>query len=103
MENFFLEDHEYKMLLDRLKIHFGNDFGIFVACEEKKVKTLDCSAYFNYGDPAVNLCTLSKCNYLIGPASTFMTWAAFLNNVPTCYIDRTNYKSKDLVFEEVSF
>jgi hypothetical protein len=99
----FLEDHEYKILLDRLKIHFGNDFGIFVACEEKKDKTLDSSVYFNYGDPAVNLCTLSNCDYLIGPASTFMTWAAFLNNVPTCYIDRTNYKSKDFAFDEVSF
>ena len=99
----FLEDHEYKILLDRLKIHFGIDFGIFVACEEQKDKTLDSSVYFNYGDPAVNLCTLSNCDYLIGPASTFMTWAAFLNNVPTCYIDRTNYKSKDFAFDEVSF
>ena len=99
----FLEDHEYKMLLDRLKFHFGNDFGIFVACEEQKDKTLDDSVYFNYGEPAVNLCTLSKCDYLIGPASTFMTWAAFLNNVPTCYIDRDNFNSKQLVFSEVSF
>ena len=72
-----------------------------ISCTKDEI--LDESAYFNYGEPAVNLCTLSKCNYLIGPASTFMTWAAFLNNVPTCYIDRTNYKSKDLVFEEVSF
>lgn len=99
----FLEDHEYKMLLDRLKIHFGNDFGIFVACEEKKDEILDESAYFNYGEPAVNLCTLSKCNYLIGPASTFMTWAAFLNNVPTCYIDRDNFKTKELRFIETTF
>ena len=99
----YLEDHEYKFLIDRLKKQFGNDFGIFVACEEQKDQTLDSSVCFNYGDPAVNLCTLSKCNYLIGPASTFMTWAAFLNNVPTCYVDRTNYNSKDLVFAEVSF
>lgn len=99
----YLEDHEYKVLIHRLKKYFGNDFGIFVACEEKKNDLLDQSAYFNYREPAVNLCTLSRCDYLIGPPSTFMTWAAFLNNVPTCYIDRTNYNSKDLVFAEVSF
>ena len=99
----FLEDHEYKVLIDRLKTHFGNEFGIFVACEEKKDEILDEYAHFNHGEPAVNICTLSKCDYLIGPSSTFMTWAAFLNNVPTCYIDRTNYKSKDLLFAEVNF
>lgn len=99
----FLEDQEYMMLLDRLKIHFGNDFGIFVACEEQKDKNLDDSVYFSYKDPAVNLSTLSKCDYLIGPSSTFMTWAAFLNNVPTCYIDRNNFNTKKLEFSEVSF
>ena len=100
---FYLEDNEYKVLLDRIKKHFDDDIGIFVACEEKKKKSLDSGSYFNYGDPAVNIYTLSKCDYLIGPASTFMTWAGFLNNVPACYIDRTNYKSKELVFSEVSF
>ena len=101
--NLFLDDHEYKMVFDRLKLHFGKDFGIFVACEEKKSEIIDEEAYFNYGDPAVNLCTLSKCDYLIGPASTFMTWAAFLNNVPTCYIDRDNFKTKELRFIETTF
>ena len=99
----YLEDHEYKFLIDRLKKYFGDDLGIFVACEEKKEEILDEYAYFNYGEPAVNLCTLSKCNYLIGPSSTFMTWAAFLNNVPTCYIDRNNFNTKKLEFSEVSF
>jgi hypothetical protein len=99
----YLEDHDYKVFIHRLKKLFGNNFEIFVACEEIKDKQIDESSYFNYGGPAVNLYTLSKCNYLIGLASTFMTWAAFLNNIPTCYIDRTNFNSKDLVFKEFSF
>ena len=99
----YLNDNEYKILIDRIKSIFGNDYGVFVACEENKDLVIHEEAYFNYEDPAVNLCTLSNCNYLIGPASTFMTWAAFLNDVPTCYIDRVNFKTKDLIFQETTF
>ena len=99
----FLNNYEYKILIDRVQRLFGDDYGVFVACEEKKNDIVHEEAYFNYRDPAVNLCTLSKCDYLIGPASTFMTWAAFLNNVPTCYIDRNNFKTKELVFQETTF
>jgi len=99
----YLHDNDYKLLIDRIQILFGDGYGIFVACEETKNETVHHGAFFNYGDPAVNLCTLSKCDYLIGPASTFMTWAAFLNNIPTCYVDRDNFKSKDLLFLETTF
>jgi len=99
----YLYDNEYKILIDRINELLGNDYGVFVACEEKKSEIIHENAYFNYEDPAVNLCTLSKCDYLIGPASTFMTWAAFLNNVPTCYIDRDNFKTKELRFFETTF
>ena len=99
----YLHDHEYKVLIDRVINRLGNDYGIFVACEEKKDKTIHHGAYFNYGDPAVNLCALSKCDYLIGPASTFMTWASFINNVPTCYINRDDFKTKELLFLETTF
>ena len=99
----FLNDYEYKILIDRVQRLFGGDYGVFVASEEMKENPIHHGAYFNYGDPAVNLCTLSKCDYLIGPASTFMTWASFINNVKTCYIDRDNFRTKELVFHETTF
>ena len=99
----YLRDHEYKILIDRIISLLGNDYGVFVACEEMKNNSVHEEAYFNYEDPAVNLCTLSNCDYLVGPASTFMTWAAFLNNIPTCYIDRENFKTKQLLFQETTF
>jgi len=99
----FLNDYEYKILIDRVLRLFGDDYGVFVACEEMKENPIHHGAYFNYEDPAVNLCTLSKCDYLIGPASTFMTWASFINNVKTCYIDRDNFRTKELVFHETTF
>lgn len=99
----YLHDNEYKFLIDRVQRLFGDEYGVFVACEEKKEKSIHNGAYFNYGEPAVNLCILSKCDYLIGPASTFMTWASFINNVKTCYIDRDNFKTKELLFLETTF
>ena len=99
----YLHDSEYKVLVDRIKNLFGNDFGVFVACEEQKDYIVHKEAYFNYGEPAINLCTLSNCDYLVGPASTFMTWAAFINNVPTCYIDKDNFRTKELLFVETTF
>lgn len=35
---------------------------------------------------AHDLYALSKCDYIMGPPSTFSRWAAFINNVPLCFV-----------------
>jgi hypothetical protein len=39
---------------------------------------------------AEDVLLLSKCNYIIGPPSTFSIWASFYGDVPLCLIDDVN-------------
>ena len=38
---------------------------------------------------------MSMCDYLIGPPSTFTSWASFIGNVPTYHI-KNKYKKIEL-------
>ena len=38
--------------------------------------------YFRQGHPVENLHALSRCDYLIGSPSTFLTWPSFIGKVP---------------------
>lgn len=46
----------------------------------------------------LDLYTLSLCNYIIGPYSTFSRWASFIGEVPLCFIE-----TKDQQFNKDSF
>ena len=41
--------------------------------------------------------------YLIGPPSTFLTWPAWYNDIPTCYVDRFNWNRENYSFTIPSF
>jgi hypothetical protein len=99
---FYLTDDEYKHLISNLQIQYP-DYGFFIACEESKSDFHISNGYISFQNPALNLCILSSCDLLIGPPSTFMTWAAFYRDSPVCYIDRTNWKQKNYTFAPVKF
>jgi len=58
--------------------------GFFIASDEDQ----DISEfeqfphYFRQGHPVENLNALSRCDYLIGSPSTFLTWPSFIGKVP---------------------
>ena len=98
----YLNDEEYGGLISKLQIQYP-DHGLFIACEEKKDDFQMSKAVISFQNPALNLCILSSCDLLIGPPSTFMTWAAFYQNTAVCYIDKTNWKQKHYTFAPVTF
>lgn len=98
----FLTDEEYTALVSRLQLQYP-DHGIFIACEEKKDEFQINRAFISFENPALNLCMLSKCDLLIGPPSTFMTWAAFYKNTAVCYIDKNTCKQQHFTFAPVTF
>lgn len=99
---FYLTDDAYKHLISNLQIQYP-DYGFFIACEESKSDFHISNGYISFQNPALNLCILSSCDLLIGPPSTFMTWAAFNRDSPVCYIDKTNWKQKNYTFAPVKF
>ncbi len=98
----YLTDEEYSGLIRRLQFQYP-DHGIFIACEEKKVGFQINKAFISYQNPALNLCILSRCDLLIGPPSTFMTWAAFYQDLYVCYIDKFSWDRKLYSFAPVKF
>ena len=99
---FYLNDSKYLEIIKNLTLIFP-DYGIFIACEEMKENFKPDNCIVSYKNPALNLCMLSKCDLLIGPPSTFLTWAAFYNNIEVCYIDNTNWNRECYSFNVTSF
>ena len=74
--------------------------GFFIASDEDQ----DTSAFeqfpyfFRQGHPVENLNALSRCDYLIGSPSTFLTWPAFFGNVPCYQLFPEALSQKDIPF-----
>jgi hypothetical protein len=73
----------------------------FVVCSDEDIQSqipnsLNC--VFPKSTPIVDLLCLSKCDYIIGPPSTFSGWAAFIGNVPIYQIQESNFAPKNSDF-----
>ena len=99
---FYLTDVEYMHLISNLQIQYP-DYGFFIACEESKSDFHISNGHISFQNPALNLCVLSHCDLLIGPPSTFMTWAAFYKDTAVCYIDKFSWDQQHYTFRPVTF
>ncbi len=84
-----------------------NDKNIkFLICSNEKLDEkpfIDASLNFTFGlNGAIeDLYSFSKCDYLIGPPSTYSSWASFYGRVPLCFIYDMNIKIDKDLFEIV--
>lgn len=63
-----------------------------------------CDCYRFYKEPSgdiLDLYTLSLCDKIIGPWSTYSRWASFFGEVPLCYIQSKEHTIKDSSFSVV--
>ena len=88
---FFYSDAEIDDFMSQLCELFGNDTRFFISSNEaisdvfyKKYHVIECSN----SKPVEDLYSLSKCDYILGPYSSFSSWASFYNNVPYCRMRR---------------
>lgn len=80
---FFYTSRQYAEFLNKLKNSFENkNIGFFIATDEvqdEKVFTeIDC--IIRVGHPLENLYTLSLCDFLVGPPSSYIGWSAFISS-----------------------
>lgn len=62
----------------------------------------NCSAYRFEKEPSgdiLDLYTLSLCDYILGPWSTYSRWASFIGEVPLCFIES---KEQELTIQSFS-
>jgi len=80
---YFYTSKQYSIFLDNLKCSFKNrKIGFFIATDEAQDEKLygDLDCIIRVGYPLENLYTLSLCDFLIGPPSSYIGWSAFISN-----------------------
>lgn len=88
---FFYTDDEYAGFMQQLVALFGKDVRFLLVSNEKiNIKAFEQFNLIalNNSKPAEDMYTLSKCDYIIGPYSSFSSWASFYGKVPLCLLKR---------------
>lgn len=96
---FYYEDDTYINYLKQLKYIFDNFNIIFILFSNEKIdkeiyKKEDLNIAFGLGNFIEDLYSLSKCDYIIGPPSTYSLWASYYGKVPHRFIKSKNENLK---------
>lgn len=83
--SFYFENAVYKEKMMMFQAIFPDKNVGFLICSNEEVKFVDFKE-FNVFKPSTffieDLYSLSSCDYLLGPPSTFTMWASFIGNAP---------------------
>lgn len=65
-----------------------------VFSDERLSEDIFCGLDVEFADGSAiqDLCLMSKCDYIMGPPSSFSNWASFYGNVPLWYIQKDDEK-----------
>lgn len=82
----------YKLMLDQVKDAYGPGTKFMITCNEpipgEVFEGLDYVQ--GPGNAMGDLCSLSLCDVILGPPSTFNSWAAMMSNAPLYHIYDSN-------------
>ena len=101
---FFFELEQYHQFMLRIQqLYSDKRVGFFISSNEDFAADLftDCRCRRFGKDPSgaiLDLYTLSLCDCIVGPVSSYSRWASFIGEVPLCFLE-----SKDQQFTDDSF
>lgn len=101
---FFYELEDYRQFMLRIQALYQNKrVSFFISSNEDfpldTFKGCNCRRFGKEPSGAIlDLYTLSICDLMIGPFSTYSRWASFIGEVPLCFLE-----TKDQQFTENSF
>ena len=76
----------YKQVIERLRDLIGERNVYFVLFSDEIIQIDLPNCIQSHGTWYQDLDSMSNCDYLIGPPSTFSCWASYMGNVPQCFI-----------------
>ncbi len=92
---YYYEFEKYGSIIDHVEGLFPSRRVRFLVCSnasEYERKFSGSRFSFGPGTPVEDLYSLARCDYLIGPPSTFTLWASFYGNVPLYQISDPDRK-----------
>jgi hypothetical protein len=92
---YFFSFEEYASFMNSLINQFPCKKVKFLICSNENLKNISevfskFSYHFGTGHLVEDLYALARCDYLIGPPSTYTTWASFYGQVPLFFIEEAN-------------
>jgi len=87
---YFFEIEEYKAFIHQLRGQFSADTTVlfFVTSNEKIAINSDdkINVFISNFDFIKDLYALSRCDLILGPISSFSSWASYIGDVPICHL-----------------
>ncbi len=90
---YFYETSAYARLMRKASMLFAGKKVGFLVCSNAKQDAAEFQGlHWSIGDGQMvaDLYSLAKCDYIIGPPSTFSQWASFYGKVPLCIVRESN-------------
>lgn len=87
---YFYSYDTYKYMMKQVQTLLKGKKCIFIITSNEPVNSNlfnDLNIVNERNSAIVDLCLLSKSDYIIGPPSTFSSWASFFGNTPLCFIE----------------
>lgn len=92
---YYYSIEQYLTIIERLTKLFLNERPHFLICSNEKIKAhnipdKDLRITFAPDHEMLDMYCMTKCNYIVGPPSTYSMWASFFGNVPLYMIHDIN-------------
>ncbi len=104
---FFYELGDYHKFMLRLKqLYKDKRVSFFISSNEdfslSVFEGCNCKRFGNEPSGAIlDLYTLSKCDLIIGPFSSYSRWASFIGEVPLCFLETKEQQFSDNSFSRI--
>lgn len=102
---YYYEMSDYKRKMQEIKEVFKDKEVGFLICSNEKINIDEFSGskIFLGNDHIIeDMYSLAKCDYIIGPPSTYSMWASYYGNVPLCQIKEITQPIKINEFEIIT-
>lgn len=105
---YYYSNGEYLGVLEKLKSNFSDpDKVAFFVASNEDVSTKDFPEIkmvkLENPNPVEDLYALSKCDYILGPPSTFSMWASYIGHKPLLFLKSLNQSLELQNFSEVIY
>lgn len=91
---FLFSHEEYYSFMKQIEAIFSTKKVVFFISSNEPIPNKKFAdqqiIYHNNGTAILDLHTLSLCDYIIGPYSTFSRWAAFIGEKQICFLEKNN-------------
>ena len=103
---FFFSLEQYHQFMIRVKTLYSTKNVSFFICSDENVSIncftrCICYSHNKSTTPTLDLYTLSLCDKIIGPFSTFSRWASFYGNTPLCFLENVNQQFTENSFSPI--